>query len=75
MSGADDTASQQGVEVAQAAGIIAVGNVVSRVLGLVREIVKADLFGAGGNVSALDTAMALPKMMYALVVGGMINSA
>jgi putative peptidoglycan lipid II flippase len=75
LSGADDTASQQGVEVAQAAGIIAVGNVVSRVLGLVREIVKADLFGAGGNVSALDTAMALPKMMYALVVGGMINSA
>jgi putative peptidoglycan lipid II flippase len=69
------TSSRRGTEVAQAAGIIAIGNVISRVLGLVREIVKADLFGAGGNVSALDTAMALPKIIYALVIGGMINSA
>ncbi len=75
MSDADKTLLQDGVEVAQAATIIAVGNVVSRVLGLVREIVKANLFGAGGNVSALDTAMALPKIIYALVIGGMINSA
>ncbi|MGD2176766.1 MAG: murein biosynthesis integral membrane protein MurJ [Anaerolineae bacterium] len=75
MNKAGNVSSQQRVKVAQAAGIIAAGNVVSRVLGLVREIVKADLFGAGGNVSALDTAMALPKIIYALVVGGMINSA
>jgi len=72
---ADNVLSRRSIEVAQAAGIIAVGNVASRVLGLLREIVKADLFGAGGNVSALDTAMALPKMIYALVIGGMINSA
>ncbi len=71
----DKSGLQQGVTMARAAGIIAVGNVMSRVLGLVREIVKANLFGAGGNVSALDTAMALPKIIYALVVGGMINSA
>ncbi len=75
MTETEDTLLRDGVEVAQAATIIAVGNVGSRVLGLVREIVKADLFGAGGNVSALDTAMALPKIIYALVVGGMINSA
>ncbi len=75
MSEAEETLLQDGVEVAQAATIIAVGNVVSRVLGLVREIVKADLFGAGGHVSALDTAMALPKIIYALVIGGMVNSA
>lgn len=66
---------QDGVEVAHAASIVAVGNVTSRALGLVREIVKANLFGAGGHVSALDTAMALPRIIYALVVGGMINSA
>jgi putative peptidoglycan lipid II flippase len=71
----DRSASRQNIEVAQAAGIIAVGNVASRVLGLLREVVKADLFGAGGHVSALDTAMALPKIIYALVIGGMINSA
>ncbi len=75
MTKVDKASSRQSIKVAQAAGIIAVGNVVSRVLGLVREIVKADLFGAGGNVSALDTAMALPKIIYALVIGGMINSA
>ncbi len=75
MAETDKSASHQNIEVAQAAGIIAVGNVASRVLGLLREIVKADLFGAGGNVSALDTAMALPKIIYALVIGGMINSA
>jgi putative peptidoglycan lipid II flippase len=69
------SSSQQGVEVAQAAGIIALGNVASRVLGVVREVVKAYLFGAGGNVSALDTAMAIPNIIYALLVGGMINSA
>jgi putative peptidoglycan lipid II flippase len=75
LSEKDNTPLEDGIEVAQAATVIAVGNVASRVLGLVREIVKADLFGAGGNVSALDTAMALPKIIYALVVGGMINSA
>jgi putative peptidoglycan lipid II flippase len=74
LSEGDNGSTQQDVQVAQAAGIIAVGSVVSRVLGLVREIVKADLFGAGGHVSALDTAMALPRIIYALVVGGMINS-
>lgn len=71
----DDALLRQSIKVAQAAGIIAIGNVLSRVMGLLREIVKADLFGAGGNVSALDTAMALPKIIYALVIGGMINSA
>jgi len=71
----DNPSLRQGIEVAHAAGIIAIGNVASRLLGLVREIVKADLFGAGGHVSALDTAMALPKIIYALVIGGMINSA
>ncbi|MCP4542380.1 MAG: murein biosynthesis integral membrane protein MurJ [Chloroflexi bacterium] len=63
------------VEVAQAAGIIAMGNIASRVLGLVRETVKANLFGAGGNVSALDTAMSIPSIVYDLLVGGMISSA
>ncbi len=75
MSETDKLRLQDGVEVAHAASIIAVGNVTSRALGLVREIVKANLFGAGGHVSALDTAMALPRIIYALVIGGMINSA
>jgi len=66
---------QRDVEVTQAAGILSLGNVTSRVLGLVRETVKADLFGAGGHVSALDAAINIPMMIYNLLVGGMINSA
>nr|HID13478.1 murein biosynthesis integral membrane protein MurJ [Anaerolineae bacterium] len=69
------TAFQREVEVAQAAGIIALGNIASRVLGVVRETVKAGLFGATGSVSALEVAARVPTLIYDLLVGGMINSA
>ncbi len=59
----------------QAAGLIALGSVASRVLGVVREIVKAGLFGATGSVSALEVAIRVPLIIYELLVGGMINSA
>ncbi len=62
-------------DVAQAAGIIALGNVASRVLGLVREMVKSGLFGAGPHVDALNAALRLPTTIYDLLVGGMVNSA
>jgi len=63
------------VQVAQAAGIIALGNVASRVVGLAREMVKSGLFGATGYVSALEVAVRVPTILYDLLVGGMINSA
>lgn len=63
------------VEVAHAAGIIALGNIASRLLGLVRDTVKADLFGAGGDVSALNAALRVPVMIYDLLVGGIVSSA
>ena len=66
---------QEEIEVAQAAGIIALGNVTSRVLGLVREMVKSGLFGAGGDVSALNAAFRIPTMIYDLLVGGTLGSA
>ena len=69
------TRIQRGVEVAQAAGIIALGSVASRVLGVVRETVKAGLFGATGSVGALEVAIRVPTLIYDLLVGGMINSA
>lgn len=59
----------------QAAGIIALGNIASRVLGLVRVIVKSGLFGAGPHVSALDAAVRVPTTLYDLLVGGMTSSA
>lgn len=66
---------QQELEVAQAAGIIALGNVASRMLGLLRETVKAGLFGATGSVGALEVAARVPTLIYDLLVGGMINAA
>jgi putative peptidoglycan lipid II flippase len=67
--------SQPGLEVAQAAGLIALGNIASRVLGLAREMVKSGLFGAGPNVDALNVAFRLPNTLYELLVGGMVSSA
>ncbi len=60
---------------ARAASVIAAGNVVSRVLGLARETVIANLFGASGQVSAFRVAQIIPTMLYDLLVGGMVSSA
>lgn len=60
---------------ARAALLIAVGNVTSRILGLVREIVIANLFGATGLVSAFRVAQIIPTMLYDLLIGGMVSSA
>lgn len=60
---------------AKAALIIATGNVVSRILGLARETVIANLFGATGQVSAFRVAQIIPTMLYDLLVGGMVSSA
>ncbi len=51
------------------------GNVLSRVLGLIREMTKSYFFGAGGAVSAFDVASQVPTMFYDQLVGGMLNSA
>lgn len=64
--------TQEGV--AQAAGVIALGNVASRVLGLVRETVIADLFGASGLVSVFRVASIVPTMLYELLIGGMLSA-
>ncbi len=61
--------------IARAAVVIAIGNLSSRVLGLVRETVKADLFGATGMVSALETATVIPWSLYNLIIGGVISAA
>ncbi len=61
--------------IAKAAGIIAVGNIASRTLGLVREQIIAYLFGASGLVSAFGVAAIVPKMIYDLLIGGMLSAA
>ncbi len=75
----DGTAPQPSLQetsrIAQAAGILALGNIVSRVLGLIRETVKSHFFGAGGAVDAFGVATIVPTMLYDLLIGGMVNGA
>ncbi len=61
--------------IAKAAGILSLGNVASRVLGLVRETVKADLFGASPEVSAFVVAAQVPTIIYDLLIGGLLSAA
>ena len=65
----------EGLNIAQAAVIVALGNLSSRILGLVRETVISHLFGATGLVSAFRVASIVPTMIYDLLVGGMISAA
>lgn len=58
-----------------AATILAAGNIASRVLGLGRELVIADLFGASGYVSVFRVASTLVLTLYDFLVGGMITAA
>ncbi|MCJ7667222.1 MAG: murein biosynthesis integral membrane protein MurJ [Anaerolineae bacterium] len=61
--------------IAEAAMVIMLGQVASRVLGLVRETVISHLFGASGLVSAFRTAAIVPTIVYDLLIGGMISAA
>jgi putative peptidoglycan lipid II flippase len=61
--------------VAVAAAVIALGNVVSRLLGLGREQVMAGLFGATAATDAFVAASAVPQIVYDLLVGGAISAA
>ena len=61
--------------VARATGVLALGNVGSRILGLVREIVIANLFGASAAVEAFNVAILVPKNLYDLLIGGHVNGA
>jgi putative peptidoglycan lipid II flippase len=61
--------------IARAAGILALGSIASRALGLVREQIIAYKFGAGGWVSAFGIAAQIPNTIYELLVGGMLSAA
>lgn len=56
------------------AAVLAAGNVASRVLGLAREIVKANLFGTSPLLAAFQAAAYVPTSLFDLIIGGMVNS-
>ena len=59
----------------RATSVIALGNIASRVLGLVREMMLSALFGAGAAVDAFNLAIIVPRSLYDLLIGGHVNSA
>ena len=61
--------------VIKAAAIIAIGNIISRFLGLAREVVKANLFGTSDLLGAFTVALLIPRTLFNLITGGeMVSS-
>ncbi|SRR5579884_662075 len=58
---------------ARTAGVIAVGTVASRLLGLVRDVLIAALFGATSAKSAFVIAYSLPFFIQRLFLGGTLS--
>ena len=71
----DGTPSDEEQSIVRAAAVLAVGNIASRLLGLARQTVKANLFGASGLLSAFEVAAFVPISLYELIIGGMVNAA
>ncbi|MCA9915522.1 MAG: murein biosynthesis integral membrane protein MurJ, partial [Anaerolineae bacterium] len=61
--------------VAGATGILALGNISSRIMGLAREKTLAYLFGASAQLDAFRVAVIVPKTFYDLLIGGHVNGA
>ncbi len=60
---------------ARSAGILGMGNIASRVLGLARDTIISGLFGSAGALSAFNLAARVPNLVYDLLVGGMLSAA
>lgn len=64
-----------GGQIAQATGLVMVGFVLSRLLGLVRDRVIANIFGGGSDFEAFAVALQVPDTLYFVVAGGALASA
>jgi putative peptidoglycan lipid II flippase len=70
---AEANTSRRGL--ARAAGLIGIGGMASRVLGLVREMVITAQFGTGSLTAAYILAATIPTAIYDFLVGGLLSSA
>lgn len=61
--------------VAKAAGFLMAANLISRILGFLRESLIAGFFGKTGATDAYNAAFILPDLIYWLLVGGVLSSA
>ena len=62
-------------QIARAAGLVMALFVVSRALGLLREMVISHQFGTGGDLDAYLAAFRLPDILFQIVAGGALASA
>src|SRR5947209_17291081 len=60
---------------ARATGVVGIAILCSRILGLVREMVIASLFGASRNLDAFLTAFRAPNMLRDLFAEGALSTA
>lgn len=70
----DDRDAETSTGIVRAAAILSIGNIASRVLGLAREMVKAQLFGTSPLLAAFQAAAYVPTSLFDLIIGGMVNS-
>ncbi len=74
-----DETGQQGAaaktQIARAAGLVMALFVVSRALGLLREMIIGHRFGTGGELDAYLAAFRLPDLLFQIVAGGALGSA
>lgn len=68
-------AAQVGRGIAVAAGLIAVGNLLSSMLGGVRESIISSLFAVSAASGAFALAARVPNTLYDLLVGGVLSAA
>jgi putative peptidoglycan lipid II flippase len=69
------TQAETNASVAKATGIIALGTIAGKILGLAREIAMTNVFGASMAVDAFNVAILVPKNLFDLLIGGHVNSA
>src|SRR5512138_1634400 len=60
---------------AKSAGLISIATLVSRVLGVVREMVLAAFFGAGREMDAFNVAFRIPNLVRDLFAEGAMTAA
>ncbi|MGB2874026.1 MAG: murein biosynthesis integral membrane protein MurJ [Gaiellaceae bacterium] len=71
----DEGGAARGRRLAWSTAIFSLATGVSRILGLVREIVAAYYFGAAGKINAFTVAFQVPNLVRALVADAALSSA
>ena len=73
--GATAVPNHNRTQVIQAAGIVGVATLVSRLLGLVKTMVMTAYLGLELEATAFTTASAFPEAIFLIIAGGAIGSA